>query len=92
VKYCHYLQPTHCAAEIRGLAKPLGQGLSSSTISVLRGFFNIVIGYVLLCRVGSLQLQDRGAVDSFAAGALAIALLLAVHFGRFNGGNEPKRQ
>jgi hypothetical protein len=29
-------------------AKPPGQGLSSSTVNVLWGFFNIVVGYVLV--------------------------------------------
>jgi hypothetical protein len=72
-------------------AKPPGQGLSSSTVNVLWGFFNVVIGYVLVCRVGTFELRDMGAVASFAAGALVIALLLARHFGRFHGGNETQR-
>ena len=33
-------------------AKPRGQGLSSSTVNVLWGLFNIIIGYLLVCRVG----------------------------------------
>ena len=40
-------------------AKPPGQGLSSSTVNVLWGFFNIVIGYVLVCRVGDFDLQGH---------------------------------
>ncbi len=72
-------------------AKPPGEGLSSSTVNVLWGFLNIVIGYVLVFRVGSFDLRDLGDIVAFAVGGLAIALMLARHFGRFHGGNEAKR-
>jgi hypothetical protein len=39
-------------------ATPPGQGLSSSTVNVLWGFFNIVVGYVLVCRVGDFGLRN----------------------------------
>ena len=29
-------------------AKPPGQGLSSATVNVLWGFFNVIVGYVLV--------------------------------------------
>ena len=35
-------------------AKPPGRGLSSSTVNVLWGFFNAVIGYMLVLGVGTL--------------------------------------
>ena len=41
-------------------AKPPGQGLSSSTVNVLWGVLNIVVGYVLICRVGDFGLRDTG--------------------------------
>jgi hypothetical protein len=47
-------------------AKPPGQGLSSSTVNALWGFFNIVIGYVLVCRVGDFEMRDTGDVAAFA--------------------------
>lgn len=72
-------------------AKPPGQGFSSSTVNVLWGFFNIVIGYVLVCRVGNFDLRDISDIVAFGAGALVMALLLARQFGRFNGGNRPER-
>lgn len=72
-------------------AKPPGQGFSSSTVNVLWGFFNIVIGYVLVCRVGNFDLRDISDIVAFGAGALVMALLLARQFGRFNGGNQPER-
>ncbi len=72
-------------------AKPPGQGFSSSTVNVLWGFFNLVIGYLLVCRVGDFDL--RGTTDAVAlgAGGFLIALFSARGFGRFNGGNTPER-
>lgn len=77
-------------------AKPPGQGLSSSTVNVLWGFFNIVVGYVLVCRVGDFGLRDNGDVFALGSGALLLALFCARHFGQFhggnlNGGNQPER-
>jgi hypothetical protein len=72
-------------------AKPPGQGLSSATVNVLWGFFNIVIGYLLVCRVGAFDLRDMGDIAAFGAGALVMGLLTARQFGRFNGGNKPEK-
>jgi hypothetical protein len=71
-------------------AKPPGQGLSSSTVNVLWGFFNIAAGYVQVCRVGTFDLGNSGDVAVFGAGVLAMALIAARHFGRFHGGNPPR--
>lgn len=68
-------------------ATPPGQGLSSATVNVLWGFFNLVAGYVLVCRVADLSLKDTQGVIALGSGALLIALFSAKHFGRFNGGN-----
>ncbi|WP_395067813.1 hypothetical protein [Paraburkholderia silvatlantica] len=68
-------------------AKPPGEGLSSSSINVLWGFFNIVIGYLLVCRVGDFQLRDTADILALGAGAFLISLFSARHFGRFNGGH-----
>ena len=73
-------------------AKPPGQGLSSSTVNVLWGLFNIVVGYVLVCRVGEFRLRDASDVVALGLGALAMALVSARGFGRFNGGAAPERQ
>jgi hypothetical protein len=72
-------------------ATPRGQGLSSSTVNVLWGFFNIAVGYVLVCRIGDFELKNTGDVVAFGAGALLMALFSARHFGRFHGGNPPKQ-
>jgi hypothetical protein len=71
-------------------AKPPGEGLSSSTVNVLWGFFNVVIGYLLAGRVGDFGLRDTADVAALGAGAFLIALLSARQFGRFNGGNAPE--
>ena len=72
-------------------AKPPGEGLSSSTVNVVWGFFNIVIGYLLVCRVGSFDLDDVSNVAALGAGALVMGLFSAWHFGRFHGGNHPSQ-
>lgn len=72
-------------------AKPPGQGLSSSTVNVLWGFFNLVVGYVLVCRVGEFGLRTTADIIAVGAGALLMALFSARHFGRFNGGHAPER-
>ena len=70
-------------------AKPSGEGLSSSTVNVLWGFLNLVVGYVLICRVGDFDLRSTSDAVSLGLGILAIGLLSARLFGRFHGGNTP---
>jgi hypothetical protein len=69
-------------------AKPPGVGLSSSTVNVLWGFLNVVVGYVLIGRIGDFEL--RSTVDAGAAGLgfLVMGVLMARRFGRFHGGND----
>lgn len=69
-------------------AKPPGEGLSSSTVNVLWGFFNIIVGYLLVYRIGDFELRNTADVIAFGAGGLLISLFSARHFGRFNGGNS----
>ena len=71
-------------------ARPPGEGLSSSTVNVLWGFFNFVAGYVLMFRLGDFGVRNTGDVLACGAGSLLIALFLARHFGRFHGGNRPE--
>lgn len=72
-------------------ATPSGQGLSSSTVNVVWGFFNIVAAYLLLVRVGHFDLRSTRDVVAVAAGVLVIGLFSARHFGQFHGGNAPER-
>lgn len=70
-------------------AKPPGQGLSTSTVNVLWGFFNLVIGYLLVCRVGTFDLRSTDQVVALGIGVLLMSLITARLFGRFHGGNGP---
>src|SRR6201985_124171 len=72
-------------------AKPPGEGLSSSTVNVLWGFFNAVVGYLLVLRVGNFDLRSICDVLSVAVGALFLGIFLARHFGKFYGGNTRER-
>lgn len=85
----------HLVSGLRGepfqtpFAKPRGEGLSSSTVNVLWGFFNLVVGYLLVCRVGGFSLLDMGDVTALGLGALLLSLFCARRFGRLHGGNMP---
>jgi hypothetical protein len=68
-------------------ATPPGQGLSSSTVNVLWGMFNLVVAYILLVRVGRFELRQTRHVVVLGLAVLIMALLLAYRFGRFHGGN-----
>ena len=70
-------------------AKPSGKGLSSSTVNVVWGFFNLVVGYVLLCRVGDFDLHSTEQVGVLGLGILLMGVMSAQTFGRFHGGNFP---
>ena len=67
-------------------AKPPGQGLSSSTVNVLWGLFNLAVAYVLICRIGSFSLIDTTHVLTLGAGIALMSVMMARTFGRFHGG------
>jgi len=69
-------------------AKPPGEGLSSSTVNVLWGFFNVLVGYLLIWRVGNFDLRTGPDVIAAGLGALLMGLLMARMFGRLHGGND----
>jgi hypothetical protein len=55
-------------------------------VNVAWGLFNLAIGYLLVCRVGSFDLRKTLHVLALGAGILAMSLMLARAFGRFHGG------
>jgi len=67
-------------------ASPPGEGLSSSTINVLWGMFNLALAYLLIFRVGSFDLRKNAHVLTLGVGILLVSLLSARAFGRFHGG------
>ena len=72
-------------------ANPPGKGLSSSTVNVLWGFFNIVAGYLLVFCVGDFGLKAAGDIIPFGIGIVAMGLFCARHFGSFNPRGEGVR-
>lgn len=82
----HFVAGVSGSAFQSPFASPSGEGLSSATVNVLWGFFNLVVGYLLVCRVGSFEFRRTRHVATLALGALLISLFSAHHFGRFHGG------
>jgi hypothetical protein len=70
-------------------AKPHGEGLSSSTVNVVWGFFNAVVGYLLVTRVGAFDSRGISHILALGLGVLLVGLFSARHFGQFHGGNTP---
>ena len=68
-------------------AKPPGKGLSSSTVNVLWGFGNLIVAYLLVCRVGAFDLRDTSDAIAFGLGVLALGLVAARQFGALHGGD-----
>ncbi len=85
----HFVSGTMGRAFQSPFAKPSGEGLSSSTVNVLWGFFNAVISYLLVLRVGHFDLRSAPDALVLALGVLLISVFSARHFGRFHGGNSP---
>jgi hypothetical protein len=70
-------------------AKPSGEGLSSSTVNVMWGFFNVMVAYLLIVRVGDFDLHSIPDILAMGMGGFLIALYSARYFGKFHGGNLP---
>jgi hypothetical protein len=70
-------------------AKPPGKGLSSAIVNVVWGFANLVLAYVLVCRIGAFDWRQTSDIVPLALGMAAGALMNAHHFGGLNGGNGP---
>jgi hypothetical protein len=67
-------------------ASPPGVGLSSATVNVLWGLFNLAVAYLLVCRVGSFNLRNTRQVLTLGAGIVIMSLMLARSFGPLHGG------
>ncbi len=63
-------------------ASPPGKGLSPAWVNVLWGLFNLLVGYLLICRVGAFSLRNTSDVTIAGIGALLMALMLAQTFSR----------
>ncbi|MGC1421672.1 MAG: hypothetical protein WA354_04900 [Terracidiphilus sp.] len=67
-------------------AKPPGKGLSSSTVNVIWGFFNLLLAWLLIFRVGSFDLYKVQHALAFGAGVLMMSVMSARIFGPLHGG------
>jgi hypothetical protein len=67
-------------------ASPPGKGESSAMVNVLWGAFNLVIGYLLVFRVGDFDVRGTGSMLAVGVGGLVMAVMLAANFGRVYGG------
>jgi len=66
-------------------AKPPGKGLSSPVINVLWGAFNFAIAYLLIFRVGDLDIRNTTHILLVAVGGILMAVQLASWFGSRRG-------
>ena len=60
-------------------SKPPGKGLSSPTVNVIWGLFNLVIGYILF-EVGRVSRTDKLSLIVFFVGVAAISIQAGQHF------------
>ncbi|MGH7171928.1 MAG: hypothetical protein ACRELG_16760 [Gemmataceae bacterium] len=67
-------------------ASPPGEGLSPAWVNVLWGATNFVFAYLLLGRVGNFAFRRWLPILVAGAGGLAMALQLALVFGRLHVG------
>jgi hypothetical protein len=82
----HLINGTSGRAFQSPFASPPGKGLSSSTVNVLWGFFNLAVAYLLVCRVGSFNLLNTQHALILGAAILLMSLIHARGFGRYHGG------
>ncbi len=67
-------------------ASPPGQGLSPAWVNVLWGLFNLLVGYLLVCRVGNFDHKKTRDVSIVGIGALLMGLMLAQAFAKVSAG------
>lgn len=86
----------HLASGVMGrpfqtpFAKPPGEGLSSATVNVVWGVFNLAVSYLLTLRVAAFDPGAMSEAGAMLLGVLAMGLFCARHFGRFHGGNPAR--
>jgi uncharacterized membrane protein len=60
-------------------ADPPGKGLSSPTVNVLWGLFNLIIGYILF-RAGKISNSNKWSILLFFVGILVMSVMLSHGF------------
>jgi hypothetical protein len=67
-------------------AKPPGKGLSSSTVNVVWGFFNLLVAWLLIFGLGTFDLHNPRHAVVLGAGMLMMSIVSAQTFGPPHGG------
>ena len=68
-------------------ATPPGQGESAAMVNVLWGAFNLLIGYLLLAKVGTFSIRRTGDAVVFGLGVVLMGIMLSrFAFGPIYGG------
>jgi hypothetical protein len=83
----HFVSGTMGRAFQSPFAHPPGKGLSSALVNIGWGAFNIVVGYVLVLRVGTFDHRDTWDAVALGAGFIFIGTQAARLFGPFHGGD-----
>ena len=75
----HFIQGVSGQTFPTPFANPPGKGLSSPTVNVLWGLFNLIIGYVLF-RAGKISNSKIWSVIIFFIGILLMGIMLCYSF------------
>jgi len=75
----HFIHGVSGEAFPSPFANPPGKGLSSPTVNVLWGLFNLIIGYVLF-RTGKISNSNKWSVLLFFMGILVMSVMLSYGF------------
>ena len=75
----HFIQGVSGQTFPTPFANPPGKGLSSPTVNVLWGLFNLIIGYVLF-RAGKISNSKIWSVIIFFIGILLMGIMLSYSF------------
>ena len=72
-------------------AHPPGRGLSSPTVNVIWGLFNLVVGFFLF-RLGKISGGNYFALFVFFVGVASISIMSSSHFGKVAALNATKNK
>ena len=88
----HFVSGTMGRAFQSPFAHPAGKGLSPALVNVGWGAFNVIVGYLLVFRVGTFDLRDTWDAVAFGTGFILIGMLAARLFGPLHGGDIKRRR
>ena len=75
----HFVQGVSGNSFPSPFANPPGKGLSSPTVNVLWGLFNLLIGYILF-KAGKVSHANKWSLLIFFAGVACLSIMLSIAF------------